>query len=485
MIPGQSWVLPLGACLLSLSAEEPRVRVPRGEVDRPGGAAWLIHHRPQQAWQHGRQLFAREFTRRDGAGEPSDRERLADGTPAMRMGRATSCALCHNTPFGDAGAGATIGRIGPSGRSTPHLYGAGLLESLAESISRHLVTAVDADGDGIIAHGEATGRRAVAPTGDGGSVDYGRYDDADRDGAPDLDPAVRWWPVDATGKRLPGARLDASEVAGYRLALMAYGWSGEDPSADGSISLRTFLAGAFAMHAGLQAQDCASASPCGAPESVYRPAFDGGRVRDGAGTSLDDPDQDGVVAELSAGDLDLVEWYLLAHPAPREQRVEATQAGRRHFTAIGCSDCHVPAWTPPVPVAERRVPGVAATLGHVSGLYSDLRHHDLGPGFHQVRWDGRVITRFRTPPLWGVATSAPYGHDGASLDLDEVIRRHGGEATAAARGYAALTDSERGELLAFLASLTLWRIPPPTSDEQREWLMDADRDGFADALYPR
>ena len=89
------------------------------------------------------------------------------------------------------------------------------------------------------------------------------------------------------------------------------------------------------------------------------------------------------------------------------------------------------------------------------GLYSDLRHHDLGVACHQVRFDGGITTRFRTPPLWGVGTSAPYGHDGASLDLDAVIRRHGGEAAPVTLAYAGLAAEPREHLLSFLRALVL------------------------------
>ena len=43
-----------------------------------------------------------------------------------------------------------------------------------------------------------------------------------------------------------------------------------------------------------------------------------------------------------------------------------------------------------------------------------------------------------TEPLWGVGTTAPYGHDGRSITLDAVIRRHGGEAAGATRAYVGL-----------------------------------------------
>ena len=43
---------------------------------------------------------------------------------------------------------------------------------------------------------------------------------------------------------------------------------------------------------------------------------------------------------------------------------------------------------------------------------------------------------FLTTPLWGVGSTAPYGHDGRSINLTEVILRHGGEAQAARDAFA-------------------------------------------------
>jgi CxxC motif-containing protein (DUF1111 family) len=64
-------------------------------------------------------------------------------------------------------------------------------------------------------------------------------------------------------------------------------------------------------------------------------------------------------------------------------------------------------------------------------------------------------TEWRTPPLWGVADSAPYLHDGRANTLDDAIRRHDGEAAKTATRYTELTASDRRALLAFLNSLTV------------------------------
>ena len=65
---------------------------------------------------------------------------------------------------------------------------------------------------------------------------------------------------------------------------------------------------------------------------------------------------------------------------------------------------------------------------------------------------------FLTTPLWGVGSTAPYGHDGRSINLMEVILRHGGEAQTARDGFAGLSQPDRSALMDFLNSLVLF--PP-------------------------
>ena len=448
--------LALSAALAAGAADE------RSALDHPGVLA-LIAADPAAAAAAGGALFRHEFSTREGAGEA----RLGG---RMRAARAQSCIVCHNVPYGDAGAGATVGRSGPAGRSTPHLFGAGALEQLGEAITATLLARVDRDGDGSVIGGEAAEVRAlIDPDGDGPEpvVDFGWFADRDGDGRPDLDPSLRIWFVDAAGRRLPSARrLGDPGVVGYRFAHGAFGWSaddGEDPRA--TASLRTFIIGAFAAHAGIEADDTglreidrsgrAAVTPTGSRPLVPGTAPDPGIRRDDAGRSLDDPDGDGVMAELSTAEVDLVEFYLFRHRPPGERPdAPGAAAGRLRFAAIGCATCHAPEWRFPGR-GDRRTGAADLTI---TGLYSDLRHHDLGADFHQPRFDGGTTLRFRTPPLWGVGSSAPYGHDGASLDLDAVIRRHGGEAASSAAAYRDLDADGQLELVGFLRSLVL--APP-------------------------
>jgi hypothetical protein len=94
----------------------------------------------------------------------------------------------------------------------------------------------------------------------------------------------------------------------------------------------------------------------------------------------------------------------------------------------------------------------------VRGLFTDFRHHDMGDALVETAFDGNENRLWRTAPLWGVGSGFPWGHDGRSLTLDDIIRRHGGEAQASAAAYAQLGQDARGRLLDFLSKLVLYDI---------------------------
>ena len=94
----------------------------------------------------------------------------------------------------------------------------------------------------------------------------------------------------------------------------------------------------------------------------------------------------------------------------------------------------------------------------VKNIFTDFKRHDLGANFWERNYDGSYQKLFLTTALWGVGTTAPYGHDGRSSNLMEVILRHGGEAQSIRDAFAALGDTDRAEMLVFLQSLVLF--PP-------------------------
>jgi hypothetical protein len=501
--------------LTGRSVKTPRVRmIHTTDPALPGGSAYFMDRDPWCGYQRGRELFLREFSAADGVfGEAGKLKgpALDDGVTRQASGdHVSSCALCHNTPWRDAGAGATIAKNGGSGRNTPHLFGAGLLEMLGWQIRLALLAEVDRNRDGWISREEARGRRATVenlPPGAPGRrwLDFGRFDDRDGDGRPDLNDAVFPIYVDAAGRRVPWARsLKVPGVAGYTIVVQPFGF-GQRARTPIPSTLRAFSAQAWDMHAGLQARDptldqetglgIARVSLAGAQQFVMDDPRDRGLVRDARGISQDDPDRDGHLEEITEGDLDLIEWYQLNHPRPaRGPRTPAVARGERLFRQIGCAGCHVPDWylhaaDPGNPDYTHRYPGdrrffdlethvngrgdlvgrlrlLAERVGQdwiprrgsftVRGLYSDFRYHDLGPACRQVQFDGSSLTRFRTPPLWGVGSTAPYGHDGSALTLDAVIRKHGGEAVSVTTRYRALGENGQEAILAFLNGLVLY-----------------------------
>lgn len=94
----------------------------------------------------------------------------------------------------------------------------------------------------------------------------------------------------------------------------------------------------------------------------------------------------------------------------------------------------------------------------MKNIFTDLKRHDLGQGFYERNYDGTIQKQFMTTPLCGVGSTAPYGHDGRSINLVEVIMRHGGEAQAARDEFASLAAERRSTLLEFLQSLIIF--PP-------------------------
>ncbi len=128
--------------------------------------------------------------------------------------------------------------------------------------------------------------------------------------------------------------------------------------------------------------------------------------------------------------------------------------GRQLFATIGCAACHVPDW------------------GEVRGVYSDFCLHDLtdrknnANGYRVVPIvpvpdDHPLASEWKTPPLWGVAQTAPYFHDGSAETLAQAIARHGGQAHHTREAYQNLQDAEQKAVLAFLHSL---RVPESPSE---------------------
>jgi hypothetical protein len=513
--------------LSGCSIKIPRIRVVHTtDPARAGGSMYLQQVDPFLGYRWGWSLTQREFRERDGVyGDAGkiDGILLPDGaTKMMSRSHVNSCAICHNTPYRDGGAGATIPKNGGEGRNTPHMFGAGLVEMIGLQLRLQALALADENRDGWISIEEAKGKRCVLtnlPDGVDGqriTIDYGSFEDLDGDGKPDLNPLFHPIYVDKNGKRIPYARdLNFPGVAGYTFEVQCFGFGHLHAPFRPPVSttIRSFTATPFDIHMGLQPFDpttlddsagtgLSGVSNAGAQQFITAAGKDRGAVRGPTGISKDDPDRDGYCEEISEGDLDVAEWYLLNHPAPaRGEITENVKRGEKLFTEAKCASCHAPDWH--LHAADpgnkdytkrydgdrrffelqvgfndktERLEGKLVMLADqkdglwkprrgahtVRGIYSDFKYHDVGEAFYQMQFDGTVIKQWRTPPLWGVGTTAPYGHDGASLTLDEVIRRHGGEALDARKAYLTLNRADRRLVVEFLESLVLYqteRIP--------------------------
>ncbi|PWT70249.1 MAG: hypothetical protein C5B46_09830 [Proteobacteria bacterium] len=516
--------------LSGLSIKTPRIRVVHTtDPWQEGGSMYLQEVDPWLGFMWGKNLTQRNFRERDGVyGDNGKIEGvlLPDGaTKMMDRSHTNSCGTCHNNPYRDGGAGMTMSKNGSTGRNTPHMFGGGLIEMIGLQIRLQGYAIADTNRDGWISKEEAKGKRFIIynlPEGEPGrvAIDLGSFDDEDGDGYPDLNPIIYPIFVDKNGQRVAYApNLKHREVAGYQFEVQVFGWGNlympfRPPI---STTLRAFTSAPFDIHSGLQAHDPtnytspkrdahALVSNPGAQQFITAAGKDRGGVRAPTktglpGISLDDPDRDGYCEEISEGDMDVAEWYLLNHPAPARAKITAdVRAGEKLFSQVGCATCHVPDWKllPGNPGAkdytqrfdgdrryfdlqvafndatsrmegkivkltntikdgkgERHVPKRGAYA--IRGIYSDFKYHDVGEEFYQMQFDGSIVKKWKTPPLWGVGHTAPYAHDGANLDLESVIRRHGGEALESRVAYTKLTDVERNQIICFLNNLVLYQ----------------------------
>jgi CxxC motif-containing protein (DUF1111 family) len=226
-----------------------------------------------------------------------------------------------------------------------------------------------------------------------------------------------------------------------------FGWKGQMASLD------EFVLNACAVELGLEVPDHAQAIDPLAPEAKAK--------------GLD----------LTAHECAALTAFVASLPAPVERTAAGAQEkarierGRAVFAAMGCATCHRP------------------TLGTVTGVYSDLLLHNMGPSLadsgayganlpdsseEEVQPGGRPVPlavrvslpaghrptaigagrqEWRTPPLWGLRDSAPYLHDGRAATIEQAVALHGGEAQKTAQRFFALPPEERLQVMTFLKSL--------------------------------
>jgi CxxC motif-containing protein (DUF1111 family) len=231
---------------------------------------------------------------------------------------------------------------------------------------------------------------------------------------------LRWREASGQGEIVPAGR--ASRLQNGRLG--KFGWKAQSPN------LLDFVQAACANELGL------------------------GNPGQAQPTSLAQPNYQPQGLDLSAEQCEQMTAFIASLPRPIEktpadargrQRIDR---GRQFFHATGCADCHVP------------------NMGSLEGVYSDLLLHRMGndlngggsyfspsPGSLPSPGAEPLPDEWRTPPLWGVADSAPYLHDGRSPTLEDAILKHGGQAKESAARFQNLSAAHQEDMIHFLKSL--------------------------------
>jgi len=374
-------------------------------VGSAGGPSRALSAGEAERWLAGRESFSREHDAREGLGAPGF--------------NAQSCAFCHKEPALGGAGGPEVDVLSLRGRNhyDPGEVAGNQLERMHE-VRKSLTTP------------EASPFKAEALA---RMFDVRQTPSLLGLGLIDTIPAEEILrnedPKDANQDGVHGI---ASRIAvNGATEIGRFGWKAETPR------LSDFVCRALGGELGLTAPD------------------------QGRGFGLHEDGDDVLDPEASQQSLDDLAFFVsnLARP-PREAVADAgpVERGAQLFERLACSACHVPV--------------LHGSEGPVE-LYSDLLLHELEkPVKARARIHARpanvgksVAARsetqvpegaeglFRTAPLWGVAKTAPYLHDGRAQTLSEAILAHGLEAAFARDGFAALEAQDQQALLAFLASL--------------------------------
>lgn len=412
---------------------------------------------------HGKLLFEAKFTGLDGAGRPGATQaevpvkRKPGGSPAFFRTSgpdSSACAGCHNDPV-TGGAGEFVANAFTSEgvsdaefdtleaqfsneRGTPHLFGAGLVELLAREMTSDL---------------HALRREAVDQARQSGKA-----------------VTIKLWTKGVDFGFLtiqPDGFIKIDKIEGIDHDLIVRPFSQKGVFT----SLRQFSINAMNAHHGMQSDE-----------------------RWGKQwTNSDDFDEDGHMAELSAGDISAVSLFQAALPTPvqiyprSDSLKKAAKEGEILFEEAGCVSCHIRelplkslTFVEPGPynaagnlrLAEAGKSVVSLDLSKdglkqndkgewLIPVFSDLKRHVIADAekshFGNERLSQRFIPndQFLTARLWGVGSSAPYGHRGDVTTLREAILHHGGEARASRLLFEALPDLEQRKIVEFLKSLKL------------------------------
>jgi hypothetical protein len=467
----------------------------------------------KRAFTHGDDLFNNRFLATDGGGanvgagqrftrmpraDLSGPTEWANHTPARATGpNAMSCNGCHNQVSDDGGGEASenVHRDGNHAgmlnqmvnRQTPHTFGIGGLQRLAEEMTVDIQGLRDA-GRKAAGCGKNTTAAMVTKTLTSKGVSFGTLTITHAGGMMNC--------TESLAAPTAGGALAVSDD----LVVRPLQWKG-------SVAfVRDFARGAAHNEIGMQGNELLG-SPTVDPTTV-------------------DGDGDGVKNELLVGDVTSLALYQAGQPRPTTRQElaslklipalssaekSAIADGSVRFDQIGCASCHVRQLTASDPVfrepsavkafrdAGDRFPNGRTlistgfdpahpihfdltkdilenntikvangqTLGDfkrdnqgraVVELFGDLRRHDMGADdAEEVDEVGTGASVFMTENLWGAGSTPPYMHDGRATTLTEAILEHGGEGAAARTAFRALTVAQQQHVIAFLNNLVLFK----------------------------
>jgi hypothetical protein len=406
----------------------------------------------------GDELFGYQFRPENGWGSGARKHGAIDYTPQLRRVHhgpaggpdAFACMSCHFKGGPDGGGMQTQNaflrgdgeRIGTADqRNPPHLLGLGPVALLAREMSAELQVQAAGARERAKVEGRAVEQNLTAK-----GVSFGRIT-AQPDGT------------------LGYAGLEGIDPD---LTVRPFGWKGHQAT------LRDMAEESFHIHQGMLSKRIQL--------GVGDGSVDSGPYGKG---KWYDVDEDGVSLEIDSGMLATMVGYLsqLEAPVVRPPQdpglLDTFAVGRSHFGGIGCGGCHVPTLElndtkfDALQSSNPERPGYVIDVAkdgeepkiepkyagdvtpYLVNLFSDLKRHDMGPGLATPSAQGTIPAQvFLTRPLWGLAETAPYLHDGRAPTVHEAIVQHGGEATAARDAYLALDENGRASVRVFLASLS-------------------------------
>jgi len=245
------------------------------------------------------------------------------------------------------------------------------------------------------------------------------------------------------------------------LIVKPFGWKGREAT------IRRFIEGGFRVHFGMQtgpqvAKQCPNVNLLGTG-------------------ACPDPDGDGVVDEISDGQLSAESVYMslletpVRVPAPTAAAQLRVNQGAALFNQVGCQGCHTQNLTLNSPIHTEPgddagstgitynlatamhdpKPALNANGSMTVEICSDFKRHDMGTvdtdskNFNQIG-----ASFFITPPLWGIRDTAPYLHDGRAVTLlDSILLHGGGDDTNSINAFKALSADDQSKIVEFLSSL--------------------------------